>query len=66
MSDLPKVLIVVSGGGVANYVHDGEVEIEIFDWGKYKKDPVGTSRVSAEFTALAHIAGVPCEKEIDD
>lgn len=65
MNDLPKVLIVVSGG-VADYISDPGVEVEIFDWDNYKADPIGTGRVSAEFVALAHIVGVPCEKEIDE
>lgn len=65
MSDLPKVLIVVSGG-VADYVYDGDVEIEIFDWDDYRDDPEGTGRVSAEFAGLAREAQVPCEGDEGD
>lgn len=60
MSDVPKVLIIVSGG-VAGYVLDDAVEVEIFDWDNYKADPEGTGRVSAEFAELARAAQVPYE-----
>ena len=64
MSDLPKVLIVVNGG-VADYVFDGAVEVEIFDWDDYKENHE-SSRVSAEFAALARLAQVPYEGDESD
>lgn len=62
---MDKVLIIVSGG-VADYVVDGDVSVEVFDWDNYKSDPEATGRVSEEFADLARGAGLPCEGDVDD
>lgn len=60
-----RVLIIVSGG-VADYVADGDVSVEVFDWDNYKTDPEGTGRVSEGFAELGRHAGIPCEGDVDD
>lgn len=56
----PRVLITVSGG-IADYVSDKGVDVEIFDHDNYKDDPVGTDPVPAHFRDLAEPIDVPVE-----
>lgn len=56
----PRVLIIVSGG-VADYVADPGVDVEIFDWDNYNDDPKWTGKVPAHFADLA--GGCPVEGE---
>jgi hypothetical protein len=57
----PRVLITVSGG-VAEYVCDDGVDVEVFDWDNYKVDPVETGPVQAHFEDLATPQGIPVEE----
>lgn len=54
----PRVLVVVSGG-VADYVADEGVDVEMFDHDNFKADPVGTAAVPVNFRDLAEPLGVP-------
>lgn len=47
-----KVLVSVSGG-VADFVADGPVSVEVFDHDNYEADPEGTGLPSPEFESLA-------------
>lgn len=60
----PRVLITVSGG-VADYVADEGIDVEMFDHDNFKADPVGTALVPAHFRDLAEPVGVPVEKITD-
>ncbi len=54
----PRVLVVVSGG-VADYVADEGVDVEMFDHDNFKADPIGTAHVPVHFKDLAEPVGVP-------
>lgn len=54
----PRVLVTVSGG-VADYVADEGVDVEVFDHDNFKADPVGTAPVPVHFRDLAEPVGVP-------
>lgn len=56
----PRVLVTVSGG-VANYVHDDGVDIELFDFDNYRADPANTEKVPARFADLGKIMDAPVE-----
>ena len=49
---LSQVLVTVSGG-VADYLYEGPVAVEVFDFDNYEADPAGTELPSAEFLELA-------------
>ncbi|GAB2750446.1 hypothetical protein GCM10027019_31390 [Melaminivora jejuensis] len=53
-----RCLIIVSGG-VADYVCDTGVDVEIFDWDNYKEDPVKTGLPPERFRDLADVAEIP-------
>lgn len=56
-----RVLATVDGG-VASYICDPVVEVEIFDWDNYRIDPSGTPKPAMCFADLANTVGVPvCE-----
>lgn len=56
----PRVLITVSGG-VADYVCDPGVDVELFDFDVEKDDPTGTSKLPAHFSDLALSVGAAFE-----
>lgn len=56
--DSPRVLITVSDG-VADYVADKGLDVEIFDHDNYEDDPVGTGPVPAHFRDLAEPLDIP-------
>jgi|GEM_PF-5366978 len=59
-----RCLVIVSGG-VAGYVYDEGVEVELFDWDNYRDETVegrADMRVSAHFKDLAESAGVPVQR----
>lgn len=56
----PRVLVVVSGG-IADYVSDEGLDVEIFDRDNHEDDPDGTSPVPAHFRDLAVPIDVPVE-----
>jgi hypothetical protein len=56
-----RVLVVVSGG-VADYVADTGVEVNVFDWDNYNADPNETGGVPEEFADLANPIDVPVEE----
>lgn len=55
---VPRVLVTVSGG-VANYVADDGVNVEIFDHDDYLADREGMRRPPKSFRDLAERGGVP-------
>lgn len=59
-TDTPRVLVVVSGG-IADYVSDKGLDVEIFDRDNYEEDPYGTGPVPAHFRDLATPIDVPVE-----
>jgi len=59
-----RCLVIVSGG-VADYVYDDGVEVELFDWDNYRDETAEgrvDMRVPAHFKDLAESAGVPCQR----
>ncbi len=59
-----RCLVIVSGG-VADYVYDEGVEVELFDWDNYRDETAegrADMRVSAHFKDLAESAGVPVQR----
>lgn len=54
----PRVLIVVSGG-VATYVADDGVDVDIFDFDDYESDRTVTHRPAKNFASLAEPLGIP-------
>lgn len=59
-----RCLVIVSGG-VADYVYDDGVEVELFDWDNYRDETAegrADMRVSAHFKDLAESAGVPVQR----
>lgn len=59
-----RCLVIVSGG-VADYVYDDGVEVELFDWDNYRDETAEgrvDMRVSAHFKDLAEVAGVPVQR----
>lgn len=59
-----RCLVIVSGG-VADYVYDDGVEVELFDWDNYRDETAegrAEMRVSAHFKDLAESAGVPVQR----
>jgi hypothetical protein len=59
-----RCLVIVSGG-VADYVYDDGVEVELFDWDNYRDETAegrADMRVSAHFKDLAETAGVPVQR----
>lgn len=57
---VPRVLVIVSGG-VADFVVEGAVEVEVFDFDNYRADPVRTGGVPLSFAALGTAADVPLD-----
>jgi hypothetical protein len=56
---------VIVSGGVADYVYDEGVEVELFDWDNYRDETAegrADMRVSAYFKDLAEAAGVPVQR----
>ena len=59
-----RCLVIVSGG-VADYVYDDGVEVELFDWDNYREETAegrADLRVSAHFKDLAESVGVPVQR----
>ena len=59
-----RCLVIVSGG-VADYVYDDGVEVELFDWDNYRDETAegrADLRVSAHFKDLAESVGVPVQR----
>lgn len=59
-----RCLVIVSGG-VADYVHDEGVEVELFDWDNYRAETAegrAEMHVPAHFADLAQPAGVPVQR----
>ncbi len=59
-----RCLVIVSGG-VADYVHDEGVEVELFDWDNYRAETAegrAEMHVPAHFVDLAQPAGVPVQR----
>jgi len=59
-----RCLVIVSGG-VADYVHDEGVEVELFDWDNYRAETAegrAEMHVPAHFVDLAQPAGVPVQQ----
>jgi hypothetical protein len=56
----PRVLIVVCGG-IAEYVYDDGVEVELFDFDNYRACPEDTDPVPAHFADLAATFNAPVE-----
>jgi hypothetical protein len=59
-----RCLVIVSGG-VADYVYDDGVEVELFDWDNYRDETAegrADMRVSAHFKDLAESVGVPVQR----
>jgi len=59
-----RCLVIVSGG-VADYVYDDGVEVELFDWDNYRDETAegrADMRVPAHFKDLAESAGVPVQR----
>lgn len=61
----PRVLIIVSGG-IADYVSDEGIDVEIFDWDDYNDDPSEYGGVPAHFADLAEPSNVPVDGEGED
>jgi len=55
----PSRVLVTVGGGLADYVSDGDVEIEIFDRDNFDDDPSYTRCPPKHFADLAEPIGVP-------
>ncbi|WP_157497418.1 hypothetical protein [Diaphorobacter sp. J5-51] len=59
----PKALqarcLVVVSGGVADYICDGDVDVEVFDWDNYKDDPENTPLPPSHFADLSVAVDVP-------
>lgn len=62
LAPTPRVLVTVSGG-VADWLADDGVSVEVFDWDNYNDDPEGTGPVPASFSDLAAACKVPVEGE---
>ena len=59
-----RCLVIVSGG-VADYVHDEGVDVELFDWDNYRAETAegrAEMHVPAHFVDLAQTAGVPVQR----
>ena len=56
----PRVLVTVSGG-VADYVADPGVDVEVFDFDNWMADPERTDKAPAHFADLAAPINVPVE-----
>ncbi len=59
-----RCLVIVSGG-IADYVHDEGVEVELFDWDNYRAETAegrAEMHVPAHFVDLAQPAGVPVQR----
>lgn len=54
----PRVLIMVKGG-IADFVSDPGLDIEVFDFDNYEDDPEGTTRPPAHFADMAEPMGIP-------
>ena len=57
-----RCLIVVRNG-VAEYVCDQDVDVELFDFDSYESSPDETSPVSLRFSDLAEAIDVPLTKD---
>lgn len=57
-----RCLIVVSGG-IADYVCDDGVDVEIFDWDNYNDDPEGVDTLPSHFKDLAQPLGIPTKDD---
>lgn len=62
LASTPRCLVVVSGG-VASYMADNGVSVEVFDWDNYNTHPESTGGVPEEFADLAKLCNVPVEGE---
>jgi hypothetical protein len=60
-----RVLITVSGG-VADWVQDGDVDVELFDHDNFNDDPAETPKVRKEFADLALPINVPVAEQAGD
>lgn len=49
--------------GIADYLADSGIDVEIYDFDNYKADPVGTEPVPAHFADLAEPVGVPVQRQ---
>lgn len=62
----PKIIqtrcLVVVSGGVADYICDDDVDVEVFDWDNYKDDPENTPLPPAHFTDLAQAVQIPMQE----
>lgn len=56
----PRVLVIVNAG-IADYVADEGVDVEIFDRDNYNADPVRTDPVPAHFRDLAEPLDIPVQ-----
>lgn len=59
----PRVLVTVSGG-IADYVSDDGVDVEVFDHDNYNDDPAGAGRVPYRFADLAIPIDVPLDQAV--
>lgn len=57
-----RVLVTVSGG-VADFICDDSVEVEIFDWDNFKGDPEVKGGVHPRFADLALQVGCPVDPQ---
>lgn len=64
-SPRPRVLVVVSGG-VADYVADEGVDIELFDRDNFEADKTGTAKAPRSFEGLAWSIEVPFESRFEE
>lgn len=55
-----RVLVTVSGG-VADYIQDAGLDVEVFDWDNYNADPEGTEPVPHHFADLAEGTDIPVQ-----
>jgi len=56
----PRVLVTIDNG-LADYVADPGVVVEVFDHGDYEFDPKSVSGVSKHFEDLAQPLGIPVQ-----
>lgn len=56
----PKVFVVVRGG-VADFVSEGDVDVEIFDMDRTDEEIISDGKISKEFSDLAKFCGIGSE-----
>ena len=54
----PRVLVIVNGG-VAEFVADEGVDVEVFDWDDYEVDPYNTPIPPPHFKDICEEYGIP-------